>query len=337
MGLGVLCFTIGGAESVKPLIELYKKEIERAEPVGDFVNDNVMVTTQLLCLEDGARVRRIATDMGMGYHRSLLLRYLDTFPRPAGIPEWPQLLPDPTREQIDAAIVDGATPYGTPDEVTRAISKYEDAGADQVVFGLLSSTLDRELACETIETFGRHVLPQFDTDPVHRTTRLRENAAGARRFEQVVSVGEPPRDDPQHRDRHLRIGVEESHEVVAPDGKAANGGRGADAPGVDEPVDEQRQLADELPGPHTNAAPPGSSTFTVPSRTTKSPAPSSPGWTRTCPAGSCTSVASCETCHSPTSSRPENIGMVRSDSARSRSRSAIEAQHRRPSPVETGG
>src|SRR4029453_511450 len=96
--------TIGGPETVKPLIEVYKKEIERAEPVGDFVNDNVMVTTQLLCLEDGARVRRLATDMGMGYPRSLLLRYLDTFPRPAGIPEWPELLPDPTPEQIDEGI-----------------------------------------------------------------------------------------------------------------------------------------------------------------------------------------------------------------------------------------
>jgi alkanesulfonate monooxygenase SsuD/methylene tetrahydromethanopterin reductase-like flavin-dependent oxidoreductase (luciferase family) len=177
MGLGVLCFTIGGPESVKPLIELYKKEIQRAEPVGDFVNDNVMVTTQLLCLEDGDRVRRLATDMGMGYHRSLLLRYLDTFPRPPGVPEWPQLIPDPTRAQIDAAIAAGATPYGTPDEVAVAITKYADTGADQVVFGLLSSTMSRELACETIETFGRHVLPQFDKDPVHRTTRQRRAAA----------------------------------------------------------------------------------------------------------------------------------------------------------------
>ena len=50
MGLGVLCFTIGGPESVKPLVELYKNEIGNAEPVGDFVNDNIMVTTQLLCL-----------------------------------------------------------------------------------------------------------------------------------------------------------------------------------------------------------------------------------------------------------------------------------------------
>ena len=112
--------------------------------------------------------------MGQGYHRSLLLRYLDTFPRPDGIPEWPDLLPDPTPEQIDASIAAGDSPYGTPEEVARAIAKYADAGVDQVVFGLLSSTMDRELATETIETFGQHVLPQFDKDPVHRTTRLRE-------------------------------------------------------------------------------------------------------------------------------------------------------------------
>ena len=119
MGLGVLCFTIGGPESVKPLIELYKKEIENAEPVGDFVNDNIMVTTQLLCLEDGQRARDLGANIGMGYHRSLLLRYLDTFPRPAGIPEWPELLPDPTPAEIDEAITAGDTPYGTPDEVER--------------------------------------------------------------------------------------------------------------------------------------------------------------------------------------------------------------------------
>jgi alkanesulfonate monooxygenase SsuD/methylene tetrahydromethanopterin reductase-like flavin-dependent oxidoreductase (luciferase family) len=177
MGLGVLCFTIGGVETLKPLVEVYKKEIARAEPVGDFVNDNIMVTTQLLCLEDGARVRKLASNMGMGYHRSLLLRYLDTFPRPDGVPPWPEILPDPTPEQIDIGIAMGAMPYGTPDEVERSIQQYADAGVDQVVFGLLSSTMDRELAVETIETFGKHVLPKFDKDPVHRSTRQREARA----------------------------------------------------------------------------------------------------------------------------------------------------------------
>jgi alkanesulfonate monooxygenase SsuD/methylene tetrahydromethanopterin reductase-like flavin-dependent oxidoreductase (luciferase family) len=55
LGLGVLCFTTGTSDQLAPLIEEYKREIQHAEPVGGFVNDNVMVTSSMLCLEDGAR------------------------------------------------------------------------------------------------------------------------------------------------------------------------------------------------------------------------------------------------------------------------------------------
>jgi alkanesulfonate monooxygenase SsuD/methylene tetrahydromethanopterin reductase-like flavin-dependent oxidoreductase (luciferase family) len=178
MGLGVLCFTMGGAEAVKPLVELYKKEIANAEPVGGYVNDNVMVTTQLLCLEDGARVRDLGGTLSMGYQNSLLFRYLDTFPRPAGLPEWPSVIPEATPAEIDERINAGASAYGTPEEVALALERYEVAGVDQVVFGLLSSSMSRELATEIIETFGKHVLPQFDRDPVHRTTHQREAQCG---------------------------------------------------------------------------------------------------------------------------------------------------------------
>jgi hypothetical protein len=51
---------------------------------------------------------------------------------------------------------------------------YERIGADQVVFGMLSSKVPIEIAVEAIETFGKHVLPRYDTDPVHRSTRHRE-------------------------------------------------------------------------------------------------------------------------------------------------------------------
>ena len=133
-----------------------------------------MVTTQLLCLEDGARVRHVGANLSQSYQNSLLFRYLDTFPRPEGVPEWPDLIPEATPDAIDAAIRAGESTYGSPEEVAGALRKYEDAGVDQVVFGLLSSTMSRDLAVEIIETFGTHVLPQFDRDPVHRTTRLRE-------------------------------------------------------------------------------------------------------------------------------------------------------------------
>jgi len=180
MGLGVLCFTMGGPEAVKPLVEIYKNAIGDAEPVGEFVNDNIMVTTQLLCLEDGQRARDAAANLDMGYHGSLLFRYLDTFPRPDGVPEWPEVLPEPTRADIDLGIANGDSPYGTPEEVETAIRKYEAAGVDQVVFGMLSSSMERDIAIESIETFGKHVLPVFDQDPEFRSTRQREAAITTR-------------------------------------------------------------------------------------------------------------------------------------------------------------
>ena len=177
MGLGVLCFGISDPEAIKPLIEMYKTAVQDADPVGGYVNDNVMVTTQMLCLEDGARAKQIATEMTTGYHTSNLFRYLDTFPRPEGIPEWPNLIPEPTLEQIAQSVERGLMAIGTPEEVERCVAKYEATGADQLVFGMLSTTMPVEVAIEAVETFGRHLIPTFDKDPVHSTTRQRDMQA----------------------------------------------------------------------------------------------------------------------------------------------------------------
>jgi alkanesulfonate monooxygenase SsuD/methylene tetrahydromethanopterin reductase-like flavin-dependent oxidoreductase (luciferase family) len=174
MGLGVLCFTMGSPESLKRLIEVYKTEIENAEPVGAYVNNNIMVTSQMLCLEDGQKARDIACNMTSGYQNSLVFRYLDTFPKPPGIPVWPDLIPEPTPEGLDASIKAGLVCVGTPEEVDRSVQGYVDAGADQLAFGMLSTTMPIEIAVEAVETFGKHVLPHYDRDPVHSTQRQRE-------------------------------------------------------------------------------------------------------------------------------------------------------------------
>ena len=174
MGLGVLCFTTGSPASLAPLVEVYKNTIDQAEPVGHYVNNNVMVTSQMLCLEDGQRAREIACNMTSGYQNSLVFHYLDTFPKPPGIPEWPELIPEPTPEGLDHQIDQGLVAIGTPEECTRAVQAYADIGADQLTFGMLSTTMPVEVAIEAVETFGAQVLPQFDKDPVHSTTRQRE-------------------------------------------------------------------------------------------------------------------------------------------------------------------
>ena len=176
LGLGALCFSLGSPKDFEPLIKIYKDNIKHAEPVGAYVNDNVACVTQLVCMEDRKKARHEALTMGSGYHTSLVFRYLDTFPRPAGVPQWPALIPDPTPEQLEERIASGQRIVGDPDECAVAVQKYADVGCDQIIFGILASTQAQEVARGTVELFGREVLPRFDKDPVHSTTRYREAA-----------------------------------------------------------------------------------------------------------------------------------------------------------------
>ncbi|MGH2687106.1 MAG: LLM class flavin-dependent oxidoreductase [Actinomycetota bacterium] len=177
-GVGVLGFNFSAAKQMEPMIAAYKNAIGEAEPIGDYVNDNVMITNSVVCLSDGKRAREVATDMGAGLLQSLVFRYHDTFPAPPGIPKWPDLIPDPDLEQVEWRINEGFLLCGDPDEVLEQVKQYESIGADQIVFGI-PVDLDIEDAIETIQLFGKHVLPKLDPDPVHRTTKFREAAAVA--------------------------------------------------------------------------------------------------------------------------------------------------------------
>jgi alkanesulfonate monooxygenase SsuD/methylene tetrahydromethanopterin reductase-like flavin-dependent oxidoreductase (luciferase family) len=182
LGLGALCFSLGSPKDFEPLIKTYKNAIRNAEPVGDYVNDNVVCVSQLVCHEDGKKAREMAMNMGSGRHQSLVFRYLDTFPKPPQVPDWPKLIPDPTPEQLEERIATGQRIVGTPDECATAVQKYVDIGCDQLVFGVLATTLPQDACLANCKLFGTQVIPRFDEDPVHSTTRYRQAAlAGVKR------------------------------------------------------------------------------------------------------------------------------------------------------------
>src|SRR5207244_966226 len=80
----------GSIKDMEPRVRSYKDNIGKAEPVGDYVNDNVMLTNGVVCLEDGRKARELACRMGISYLQSLVFYYHDTFPAPEGLPVWPQ-------------------------------------------------------------------------------------------------------------------------------------------------------------------------------------------------------------------------------------------------------
>jgi len=104
-----------------------------------------------------------------------VFRYHDTFPKPAGVPDWPQTLPDPNLDQVNWRINEGYLLCGDPDEVYEQVKKYESTGADQIVFGM-PVDMPIEAALESIRLFGTKVLPKLDKDPVHRSSRMRDAA-----------------------------------------------------------------------------------------------------------------------------------------------------------------
>ncbi len=177
MGIGVICFTGGTPEKMAPLIETYKKHIKNAEPVGEYVNDNIAITTSFMCLEDRDEARNYMAHSGNGRQQTLVFHYLDTFPKPPFVPDWPTEIPDPTLEAIEKGFQSGAAIVGDPDDCAQGIQKWVDIGVDQLIMGPSGSTYPHELLERTVTLFGDEVIPRFDKDPVHSTSKYRAAAA----------------------------------------------------------------------------------------------------------------------------------------------------------------
>ena len=138
-----------------------------------------MVTGDMLCLEDGDRARRIFAANNSKYHTGLVFKYLDSFPRPEGFPVWPDLPPDPTLQELRDGANAAASCVGDPDEIAKTVQSFVDIGADQLTFSSTVCDYDMDVLHESYELFGKSVIPRYDTDPVHSTTRQREEQCGA--------------------------------------------------------------------------------------------------------------------------------------------------------------
>src|SRR5580698_9134713 len=174
-GLGVLGFSVGSIPDLEAVLGTYKKTIVNAEPIGAFVNDNVMVTTAAFVSEDSKLGYQKLLDAKLNYLQSNVFRYHDTFPHPEGVPYWPDLIPDLDLETVKTMADVGAAIVGDPDQALEQCRRWEAAGCDQISFGVSGGDLEASL--ETIRLLGEHVIPKIDTEPLHSTTRYRQAAA----------------------------------------------------------------------------------------------------------------------------------------------------------------
>ncbi len=183
LGLGALCFTFGTPSQIADHVRNYKEAIKRCKkPVGAYINDNIAVTTNMFCLDDGDEARRLYADAKVERFTEYFFKWLDSIPRPAGMPKEGPIGPLPATSPADlkAGLAVGGRQIGAPEEIAKVIQMYEDIGVDQLIYAPLTLTLDQKHVLRSIETFGKHVLPKFDKDPVHSTRRQREAQLAAK-------------------------------------------------------------------------------------------------------------------------------------------------------------
>jgi alkanesulfonate monooxygenase SsuD/methylene tetrahydromethanopterin reductase-like flavin-dependent oxidoreductase (luciferase family) len=174
MGMGVLGFSLDRWDKVEKLRKSYKDGIANAEPVGAFVNDNIMSCIAAYVAEDKETAFQSYVDSKPNYLVSNVYRYHDTFPAPDWVPPWPQTLPEPDLETAAMAAEYGGVVLGAPDMALEQCKRWESTGIDQLVFGIGPAKIEDTI--RTIELLGKHVIPKIDTDPVVSTTRYRESA-----------------------------------------------------------------------------------------------------------------------------------------------------------------
>src|SRR5881227_2460060 len=181
-GIGALTFAfINPEEATHWVSDYYGTLAEECVPIGDGVNPNVAAVTTFMCArtEEEALARGVEGGNFFGY--SLAHYYVFGRHTPAQTDVWAEYIsqradqgfsPEAVfaaannADRLGAKVVEqgrsglrGA--IGTPDQIREYLRRFEEVGVDQVVFVSQAGKNRHEHIMESLELFGREVLPEF--------------------------------------------------------------------------------------------------------------------------------------------------------------------------------
>jgi alkanesulfonate monooxygenase SsuD/methylene tetrahydromethanopterin reductase-like flavin-dependent oxidoreductase (luciferase family) len=179
-GIGALTFAFIDPEEARNWVADYEKTLaEKAVPVGQQVNHNIACVTQMMCHPDEQTALERGLEGGNFFGYSLGHYYIFGEHEPGKTDVWaeyierrgqhgfsPEIEAAVAQERLGAKVASGdqtglrgAT--GTPDQIREYLERFEQAGVDQVIFVLQAGKNRHEHICESLELFGRQVMPAF--------------------------------------------------------------------------------------------------------------------------------------------------------------------------------
>lgn len=172
-GLGMLGFVTGTPEEVAPRISAYKSAVSKAEPVGEFVNDQAAVLIQTYCAETReqayadveqavATVGQLAIDLFLPWAQKPAersaesYRYLTDAMQEGATQRAGQFFGD-----LEERAKSGLLAVGTPDDILSLFRTYDEIGVDQMLTWVQWGGLPHDKIMRSLELIGKHVVPEL--------------------------------------------------------------------------------------------------------------------------------------------------------------------------------
>jgi alkanesulfonate monooxygenase SsuD/methylene tetrahydromethanopterin reductase-like flavin-dependent oxidoreductase (luciferase family) len=179
-GIGALSFSFIEPEEAKEWVDDYYRILASQEcvPAGFAVNPNVAVVVPFMCHPDEQTAIERGIDGAHFFGYSLAHYYVFGSHRPGETNLWEEFQRNRNVYGFAREIVraeDGPLgvkllqqgigslrgAVGTPQQIADLVERYEQAGVDAVIFVSQAGHNRHDHICESIETFGREVLPRF--------------------------------------------------------------------------------------------------------------------------------------------------------------------------------
>jgi alkanesulfonate monooxygenase SsuD/methylene tetrahydromethanopterin reductase-like flavin-dependent oxidoreductase (luciferase family) len=179
-GIGALTFAFIDPEEAVHWVSDYEATLaERCVPVGQAVNASIACVAPMMCHADEEEALRRGLDGGNFFGYSLGHFYVFGDHKPGQTDVWAEYVerrgergysPDVSvaveQERLGAKVASGESTFlrgctGTPEQIREYLRRFEDAGVDQLIFVMQAGKNRHEHICESLELFGREVLPEF--------------------------------------------------------------------------------------------------------------------------------------------------------------------------------
>ena len=178
LGLGCLVNTLGGMDKTRGLVNAYFEAIENPNPVGHFINKQVVASTIGFCDEDGGKARNKGSAVASWYLNQSRQRFTLEW---AGVD--PNAVPDEYKFYMQGGAVRGGGPsadpqqqkppnqeellagggycVGNPDDCIRVIEEFEAMGVNEIMPIFQAGHATHKEVLNSIRLFGKYIIPHF--------------------------------------------------------------------------------------------------------------------------------------------------------------------------------